>query len=110
MARGALYDGRLPALARRARPGARPTEFTRWAAHDRGTAYVAAFAARSAHQPDPAIQTAIVRDPKDDYLVALARAANADVLVSIDNDLLEAPVDDVTICRPEILLDRLAGV
>jgi hypothetical protein len=43
-----------------------------------------------------------VRDPKDDYLVALASAANADVLVSIDNDL-EAPVDDVTTCRPEIL-------
>jgi putative PIN family toxin of toxin-antitoxin system len=88
---------------------ARP-KFGRWAAHDRGTAYVAAFAARSAHHPDPTIQTAIVRDPKDDYLVALARAANADVLVSIDNDLLEAPVDDVTTCRPEILLDRLAGV
>ena len=77
---------------------ARP-KFKRWAAHDHGAAYVAAFAARSAHHPDPTIQTAIVRDPKDDYLVALARAANADVLVSIDNDLLEAPVDDVPICR-----------
>jgi hypothetical protein len=52
---------------------------------------------------------AIVRDPKDDHLAALARAADADLLVSIDNDLLEAPVDDVTTCRPEILLNRLAG-
>jgi uncharacterized protein len=88
---------------------ARP-KFKRWAAHDRGTAYVAAFAARSVHHPDPTIQTATVRDPKDDYLVALARATDADVLFCIDNDLLEAPVDDLTICRPEILLDRLAGV
>jgi predicted nucleic acid-binding protein len=53
---------------------------------------------------------ATVRDPKDDHLAALARAADADVLVSIDNDLLQAPIDDLAICRPEIRLDRLARV
>jgi hypothetical protein len=47
---------------------------------------------------------------KDEDLVALAEANNADLLVSIDNDLLEAPIDDLTICRQEILSDRLAGV
>lgn len=34
---------------------ARP-KFARWAAQDRGTAYVAAFAARSVSHPDPTIQ------------------------------------------------------
>ena len=38
------------------------------------------------------------------------QAIDVDVLVSIDNDPLEAPVNGLTICRPEILLDRLAGV
>jgi uncharacterized protein len=96
-------------LAELAQVLARP-KFKRWAAHDRGAAYVAAFAARAAHHPDPTIHTMIVRDPKDDYLVALVRAANADVIVSIDNDLLEAAVDDVPIWRPESLLHRLDGV
>jgi predicted nucleic acid-binding protein len=51
-----------------------------------------------------------VRDPEDDYLVALARATGADALVSVDRDLLDASVDDLNICTPAAFLERLASV
>jgi putative PIN family toxin of toxin-antitoxin system len=48
----------------------------------------------------------ITRDPDDDYLVALARAAGG-VLVSGDRDLLEADVADVEILSSREFLARL---
>lgn len=39
--------------------------------------------------PEPA-----TRDPDDDYLIALARAARADLIVSVDRDLLDADLED----------------
>jgi uncharacterized protein len=33
----------------------------------------------------------VLRDPKDDYLVALARASDAEAIVTGDRDLLEHP-------------------
>jgi predicted nucleic acid-binding protein len=88
---------------------ARP-KFERWASEDRGPAYVAGFAARSDHQPDPVDVPRSVRDPNDDYLVPLARATGADALVSVDRDLLDASVEDLDICTPAAFLERLAGV
>ncbi len=38
---------------------------------------------------DPESPPRVVRDPADDYLVALARAANADAIVTGDRDLLD---------------------
>lgn len=46
-------------------------------------------------------------DPKDDYLVALYRDCNADLLVSGDSDLVDLDADDVTVLAPRELLDRL---
>jgi uncharacterized protein len=39
--------------------------------------------------PDPVAPLAVVRDPRDDYLVALARAAAVDAIVTGDRDLLD---------------------
>ena len=67
---------------------ARP-KFERWASDDRGTAYVAAFAAHREHHADPEDDTGgHVRDPDDDYLIALAQTATVDAIVSLDRDLL----------------------
>lgn len=41
--------------------------------------------------PDPILSTASTRDPKDDYLVALARTERADFIVTGDKDLLDRP-------------------
>jgi len=38
---------------------------------------------------DPAHPPRVVRDPADDYLVALARSARADAIVTGDRDLLD---------------------
>ena len=40
-------------------------------------------------RPDPAAPPAVVRDPRDDYLVALARATRVDAIITGDHDLLD---------------------
>lgn len=50
---------------------------------------------------------AVTRDPKDDYLVAVARAAGADAITSGDDDLHAAPDLGVEVLTPRELLTRL---
>jgi putative PIN family toxin of toxin-antitoxin system len=57
--------------------------------------------------PDPAPTAAVTRDPGDDYLVRLARAARADCLVTGDSDLLEADLADVWVLAPGAFLREL---
>lgn len=56
---------------------------------------------------DPTLVERVTRDPRDDYLVALAKAAEA-VLVSSDRDVLEAAIGDVEVLSAREFLDRLA--
>lgn len=56
---------------------------------------------------DPPAVVGATRDPRDDYLVALARSAGA-TLVSGDRDLLEAAVEDVPVLSAGAFLKRLA--
>ena len=42
-------------------------------------------------RPDPASPPAVLRDPNDDYLVALAIDAEAEAIVTGDRDLLDHP-------------------
>jgi uncharacterized protein len=51
---------------------------------------------------------AVCRDPDDDYLVALARAAVVDALVTGDRDLLELEDIGVAVVTPRELVERLA--
>lgn len=51
---------------------------------------------------------AVCRDPGDAYLVALARAAVADALVTGDRDLLELDDIGVAVMTPRELVERLA--
>lgn len=78
---------------------ARP-KFARWSSGDRDVAYVAAFAAQSEHRSDPDDAGGHVRDPDDDYLVALARATKVDAIVSLDKDLLDAALDGIAVMDP----------
>jgi predicted nucleic acid-binding protein len=50
---------------------------------------------------------AVCRDPGDDYLVALARAAVVDGLVTGDRDLLELEDVGVAVITPRELIERL---
>ena len=58
---------------------------------------------------DPPAEPLIPRDPSDDYLVALARAGRAQVIVSGDTDLLEAETEPPAYSPREFLtrLERL---
>lgn len=84
-------------------------KFGKWASDGRGYAYVGLVRALGAEQPDPAIEVSELRDANDDYLLALARFSGADAIVSLDLDLLDAGLEDVTVYRPRTFLDLLAG-
>jgi uncharacterized protein len=82
-------------------------KFERWSSQGRALAYIAALRARSEHRSDmPSAQAVEVRDPDDHYLVALAREAQADYLVSVDGDLLDAELD-VSVVDPAVFVAGL---
>jgi predicted nucleic acid-binding protein len=60
---------------------------------------------------DPADPPAVLRDPTDDYLIALARKAGAEAIVTSDGDLLDhdalspPALDPRTACKLLALID-----
>lgn len=58
---------------------------------------------------DIAQPPAVTRDPKDDYLVALALAARAEALTTGDDDLHAAKDLGVEVLKPRELLTRLGS-
>ncbi len=83
---------------------ARP-KFRRWIALADAVASVEALGGEADLRPEPGAVPQRVRDPDDDYLVALGDAAEA-VIVTGDADLLEADLTPPAI-TPRELLDRL---
>ena len=57
---------------------------------------------------DPPAVPPVTRDPDDDYLVALARQARVDAIISGDGDLLEARLSNPPVWTPRQLLDHIA--
>lgn len=62
--------------------------FRRYISDNAARVYVARVRALASLVADPPAQPGLTPDPKDDYLVALSRAASVDYLVSGDADLL----------------------
>lgn len=58
--------------------------------------------------PPPA-QEQLTRDPDDDYLIALAREARADGLISGDRDLLDLVDPEPPIWTPSIFMAMILG-
>jgi len=56
---------------------------------------------------NPVIAEGVTRDPGDDYLVALAQAANVDYLVSGDKDLTSLTTVSPPVLSPAAFLDLL---
>jgi putative PIN family toxin of toxin-antitoxin system len=85
---------------------ARP-RFRRWVAIDIARDFIAGLKDAAVVVEDPPAQVGLTADPGDDYLVALARAAGADFLVSGDRHLtgLVDPVPPVL--TPRQFRDRL---
>jgi putative PIN family toxin of toxin-antitoxin system len=69
--------------------------------------YVAALVASAEVVEDPPEPDRLTPDPDDDYLVALARTANAGCLVSGDAHLTSLSDPDPAVLTPRQLVDRL---
>ncbi len=65
-------------------------KFKTWSANDRASIFVAGIVALSEVHDDPPAPPPLTRDSEDDYLVALAHSSDANTIVSLDRDLLEA--------------------
>ena len=74
---------------------------------EQGNRLIEALARDATVADDPAAPEPVSRDPRDDYLVALARGASAHVLVTGDEDLLELEFDDLKIVSPREFLHLL---
>ncbi|MFQ5524115.1 MAG: putative toxin-antitoxin system toxin component, PIN family [Acidimicrobiia bacterium] len=61
----------------------------RWISLEAAELYVTTLEIAADVRPDPAPGPALTRDPDDDYVIDLARAHDADFIVSGDADLLE---------------------
>ncbi|ASL24260.1 putative toxin-antitoxin system toxin component, PIN family [Mycobacterium intracellulare] len=80
-------------------------KFRRWISIADAIAFVESLGGHADLRDDPGSPTTGVRDPNDDYLVALAEAADA-VSVTGDDDLLTAEIEPSAI-TPAQLLARL---
>lgn len=69
---------------------ARPRLRKRVAAEE-AEAFVSLLRGQAELRADPVFEPGLTRDPKDDYIVALAVATRATCIVSGDEDLLSAP-------------------
>ncbi len=71
--------------------------------------YVALLGRLTSVEPYPEVTAGLTPDPGDDYLVALARAAGAHVLVSGDPHLTELKQGRPPVLAPRMFLRKLAS-
>jgi putative PIN family toxin of toxin-antitoxin system len=87
---------------------ARP-KFRRYLSLDEVERFVAHIRQEAELRADPQEASRVVADPDDDYLVALARATHADVLVSGDAHLTELDLGHPPVMTPARLFEALAS-
>jgi putative PIN family toxin of toxin-antitoxin system len=79
-----------------------------WISLEAAEVYVTTLATLADVRPNPAPGPALTRDPDDDYVIHLARAHNAEVIVSGDADLLEWGEQDPPVISPAEFETRLS--
>ena len=82
-------------------------KFRRWIVEDEVVRFVETLRLAAVVVDDTARVQRRSRDPGDDYLIALARAADATVLVSGDRDLTSIGGDDPGIVTPRRFLSTI---
>ena len=82
-------------------------KFRRWLTEPEACRAVAQIAQLAEHHDDPPAEPGLTPDPKDDYLVALARATGADYLISGDQHLTQLADPRPPVLTPRALLDQL---
>lgn len=83
-------------------------KFRRWLTEDEASRFVAGVSAIADVLPDPpAPSRPVTADPKDEFLVALARVADVVALVSGDPHLTDLVNHDPPVLTPAAFLNRL---
>ncbi len=103
-----IIVGRLPKLLTELGGVLRREKFRQYPSPQAIEAYVPELARRSERRDDPPDPPAVSPDSGDDYLIALARAADADALISGDTDLTELDLPDLPVLTPRQLLESHA--
>lgn len=83
-------------------------KFRNWASERDAVLFVETIRLAAIGHPDPEHVPSVSADPKDDYLLALAIAAHADVIVSGDRDLLSLSDHRPPVVAPRAFADALA--
>lgn len=84
----------------------RRPKLARYVSDEDATVFVDSIVGVAEMHNDPTAGTRVLRDPDDEYLVALTTEAQADLIVSGDHDLLEAMIV-ATVVSPRGLVERL---
>lgn len=87
---------------------ARP-RFRRWVSEATATEFIEGIADDALMIDDPPPLAGLSPDPDDDYLIALARAANADYLISGDRHLLELADQLPPVLTPRAFIDLIGA-
>ena len=82
--------------------------FRRWFSAQEAEAFVDTLRLAATMVADPPAEVGLTPDPDDDYLVSLARVAQADYLVSGDRHLTQLSNPDPPILTPRAFLELLA--
>jgi putative PIN family toxin of toxin-antitoxin system len=85
---------------------ARP-RFRRWVSEATATEFIEGLAEDAEIVADPPAQAGLTPDPDDDYLVALARAGQADYLISGDRHLLDLIDPEPPVLTPRQFVELL---
>jgi uncharacterized protein len=98
-----------PALLEELRDVLARPRFRRWVSTAAANEFIDGLAEDAVIVDDPPAQPGLSPDPDDDYLIALARAAQADYLVSGDRHLLDLSDPVPPVLAPRQFLDLLDG-
>ncbi len=96
-----------PLLLAELRTVLRREKFRPFLTLDQAERLVDALARDARLADDPPEPPTLSPDPRDDYLIGLARSVGAHVLVSGDQDLLELDLAELRIVSPRAFLDAL---
>lgn len=99
-----------PALLQELSDVAQRERFRRWFSLEDAQRLVSALALIAEMRPDPSTIPTVCADPDDDYLFALADAANTRVIVSGDRKVQAVNIPGIEVRSPRAVVDELSNI
>lgn len=86
---------------------AKREKFRRYFSVEQAELLVTALRMKAEMRPDPPTERKVCADPDDDYLFALAVAADVQLVISGDRKVLAVQLPEIDVLTPRQLVDRL---